>query len=114
MPTKINNDSMSLEIDGHVIASAECRDTAAEIWTVSSYLGRLFTLNQAALVAQEATPAGVHRADPDARPGQPFPLLEGDGDRAGLGLVDGKEVTVIGDEVTVGRLHRVGPDLTAA
>jgi hypothetical protein len=34
MPTKINNDSMSLEIDGHVIASAECRDHAAtETWT---------------------------------------------------------------------------------
>ena len=34
MQTKINNDSMSLEIDGHVIASADCRDHAAtETWT---------------------------------------------------------------------------------
>jgi hypothetical protein len=103
MPTKINKDSMFLEIGGRVIASPECRDhAAAEIGTVSSYPGRLFTRNQAALVAQEASPAGAHRADPGARPGQPFPLLEGDGDRAGLGLVDGKEVTVVGDEVTVG------------
>src|SRR6202042_3959738 len=37
-------------------------------------------------------------------------LLEGDGDRTGPGRVDGEEVTVVGDEVARGRLHRVGSD----
>src|ERR1700691_4032096 len=37
-------------------------------------------------------------------------LLEGDGDWTGQGSVDGKEVTVVGNEVAGGRLHRVGPD----
>ena len=50
MSTKIN-DSMSLEIDGHVIATAEFREHAAAnghgAWIVSCHPGRLFTRNQA-------------------------------------------------------------------
>jgi hypothetical protein len=62
MPTEINNDSVSLEIDGHVIASAECRaHAAAEIWTVSSYPGRLFTRNQA-ITASPARRPGCCRS----------------------------------------------------
>ena len=49
MPTKINDDSMSLEIDGQVIATAEFREhTAADghgAWIVSCHPGRLFTRN---------------------------------------------------------------------
>lgn len=41
MSMKINDDSMSLEIDGHVIATAELRDHAVAdgqgAWAVSSY-----------------------------------------------------------------------------
>ncbi len=51
MSTKINNNYMSLEIDGRVIATAEFRDHAAAdghgAWTVSCHPGRLFTRNQA-------------------------------------------------------------------
>jgi hypothetical protein len=64
MSAKINDGSMSLEIDGHVIATAELRDHAAAdgqgAWAVSSYPGRLFTRNQAitAMVLAERLAAG--------------------------------------------------------
>jgi hypothetical protein len=70
MSTKINDDSMSLEIDGRVIATAELRDHAAAdgqgAWTVSSYPGRLFTRNQAitAMVLAERVAAGYGHDDP--------------------------------------------------
>jgi DNA-binding transcriptional MocR family regulator len=51
MSTKINDDSMGLEIDGRVIATASFSEYAAAdsrgAWIVSSYPGRLFTRNQA-------------------------------------------------------------------
>ena len=51
MSTKINDGSMSLEIDGRVIATAEFREHAAAdghgAWAVSCHPGRLFTRNQA-------------------------------------------------------------------
>jgi hypothetical protein len=51
MSTKINDDSMSLETDGRAIVTAECCERAAadghSAWIISSYPGRLFTLNQA-------------------------------------------------------------------
>ena len=51
MSTKINDDSMSLEIDGRILATAELREPAAAdghgAWVVSCHLGRLFTRNQA-------------------------------------------------------------------
>ena len=47
MPTKINDDSMPLEIDGRVIATAEFSGHAAAdgrgAWIVSIHPGRLFT-----------------------------------------------------------------------
>jgi hypothetical protein len=47
LATKINDDSMSLEINGRVIATAELCDSVAVdgqgAWIVSSYPGRLFT-----------------------------------------------------------------------
>jgi hypothetical protein len=51
MTTKINDDSMSLEIDGHVVATADFSGHAAAdghgAWIVSCHPGRLFTRNQA-------------------------------------------------------------------
>src|SRR5215813_103873 len=47
---------------------------------------------------------------PSAAPKAAESLVERDGDRAGQRPVDGKEVTVVGDEVAGGRLVRVGPD----
>ena len=51
MSTKINDDSMSLEIDGRVIATAQIREHAAAdghgALIVSCHPGRLFTQNQA-------------------------------------------------------------------
>jgi hypothetical protein len=70
MPTKINDDSMSLEIDGRVIATAEFREHAAAdgqgAWTVSCHPGRLFTRNQAitAMVLAERLAAGFGDEDP--------------------------------------------------
>ena len=70
MSTKINDDSMSLEIDGHVIATAEIReDTGADgpgAWIVSCHPGRLFTQNQAitAMVLAERLAAGHGDDDP--------------------------------------------------
>ena len=64
MSTKINDDSMSLEIDGRVIATAEfCEHAAADghgASIVSSHPGRLFTRNQAitAMVLAERLAAG--------------------------------------------------------
>ena len=64
MPTKINDDSMSLEIDGCVIATAEFSEHAAAdgsgAWIVSCHPGRLFTRNQAltAMVLAERLAAG--------------------------------------------------------
>jgi hypothetical protein len=70
MSTKINDASMSLEIDGHVIATAEFREHATadgcSAWTVSSYPGRLFTWNQVltAMVLVERLAAGYGDDDP--------------------------------------------------
>jgi hypothetical protein len=51
MSRKINDDSMSLEIDGRVIATAQFSEHAAAdgngAWIVSCHPGRLFTRNQA-------------------------------------------------------------------
>jgi hypothetical protein len=64
MSTKINDDSMSLEIGGRVIAISELRDHAAAdrqgAWIVSCHPGRLFTRNQAitAMVLAERLAAG--------------------------------------------------------
>jgi hypothetical protein len=64
MSTKINDDSMSLEIDGRVIATAKFRQHAAandgRAWIVSTYPSRLFTRNQAitAMVLAERLAAG--------------------------------------------------------
>jgi hypothetical protein len=62
--TKINDDFMSLEIDGRVIATAQFREHAAAdgrgAWIVSCHPGRLFTRNQAitAMVLAERLAAG--------------------------------------------------------
>ena len=70
MSTKINDDSMSLEIDGHVVATAEFSDHAAAngqgAWIVSSHPRRLFTRNQAitAMVLAERLAAGYGDDDP--------------------------------------------------
>ena len=70
MSTKINDDSMSLEIDGHVIATADFREHAAAnghgAWIVSCHQGRLFTRNQAitAMVLAERLAAGYGDDDP--------------------------------------------------
>ena len=70
MSTKINDDSMSLEIGGHVIATAKFSEYAAAdghgAWIVSSYPGRLFTRNQAitAMVLAERLAAGYGDDDP--------------------------------------------------
>ena len=70
MSTKIDNDSMSLEFDGRVIATAEFREHAAAdgygAWIVSSHPGRLFTRNQAitAMVLAERLAAGYGDDDP--------------------------------------------------
>jgi hypothetical protein len=55
MSTKINNDSMCLEIDGRVIATAEFSESAGRAdghgaGIVSCHPGRLFTRNQAITV----------------------------------------------------------------
>jgi len=51
MSTKINDDSMSLEIDGRITATAEFSEHAAAdghgAWIVSCHPDRLFTRNQA-------------------------------------------------------------------
>jgi hypothetical protein len=70
MSTKINDESMSREIDGRVIATAELRERAAAdgrgAWVVSCHPGRLFTRNQAirAMVLAERLAAGY--GDDDA------------------------------------------------
>ena len=70
MSTKINDDSMSLEIGNRVIATAEFSDHAAAdghgAWIISSYPGRLFTRNQAitAMVLAERLDAGYGDDDP--------------------------------------------------
>ena len=70
MSTKINDDSMSLEISGHVIAIAKFSEHAAAnghgAWIVSSYPGRLFTRNTAitAIVLAERLAAGYGDDDP--------------------------------------------------
>jgi hypothetical protein len=70
MSTKINSESMSLEIDGRVIATAEFRERAVAdgqgAWVVSCHPGRLFTRNQAitAMVLAERLAAGY--GDDDA------------------------------------------------
>jgi hypothetical protein len=68
MSTKINDESMSLEIDGCVIATAEFREPAAAddcgALIVSCHPGRLFTRNQAitAMVLAERLAAGCPKA----------------------------------------------------
>ena len=70
MSTKINDDSMSLEIDGRVIATADFREHAAAdgqgAWTVSCHPGRLFARNQAitAMVLAERVATGCGDDDP--------------------------------------------------
>ena len=64
MSTKINDDTVCLEIDGRVIATAKFSEHVAAdgqgAWTVSSYPGRLFTRNQAitAMVLADRLAAG--------------------------------------------------------
>ena len=64
MSTKINDDTMSLEIDDRVVATAEFSEYAATgghgAWVVSCHPGRLFTRNQAitAMVLAERLAAG--------------------------------------------------------
>ena len=64
MSTKINDDFMSLETDGSVIATAEFRERAAAsghgAWVVSCHQGRLFARNQAitAMALAERLAAG--------------------------------------------------------
>ena len=70
MSTKINDDSMSLEIDGRVIATAQFSEHSAAdghgAWIVSCHLGRLLTRNQAstAMVLAERLAAGYGDDDP--------------------------------------------------
>jgi hypothetical protein len=70
MSTKINDDSMSLEIGGRVIATAEFREHAAAgghaAWLVSCHPGRLFTRNRAitTMVLAERLAAGYSDDDP--------------------------------------------------
>ena len=70
MSTKINNNYMSLEIDGRVIATAEFREHAAadghRAWIVSCNPGRLFIRNQGttAMVLAERLAAGYGDDDP--------------------------------------------------
>ena len=70
MSTSINDDSMALEIDGRVIATAQFREHAAAdgygAWIVSCHPGRLFTRNQAiaAIVLAERLAAGSSDDDP--------------------------------------------------
>jgi len=70
MSTNINDDSMSLEIDGRVIATAQFSEHAAAdgygAWIVSCHPGRLFTRNQAitALVLAERLATGYGKDDP--------------------------------------------------
>ena len=70
MSTKINDTSMSLEIDGRVIATAEFSDHAAADghgpWVVSCHPARLFTRNQAitAMVLAERLAAAYGDDDP--------------------------------------------------
>ena len=70
MSTKINDDSMSLEISGHVIATAKFREHAAAdghgAWIVSDHPSHLFTRNQAitAMVLSERLATGHGDDDP--------------------------------------------------
>ena len=70
MSTKINDDSMSLKIDGCVIATAQFSEHAAAdghgAWTVSRHPGRLFARNQAitAMVLAERLAFGCGEDDP--------------------------------------------------
>ncbi len=68
MSLRIENNSMSLEVDGHVLATARFSEYAAAdgqgAWIVSDRSGRLFSRNQAitALTVTELLEIG-HRAD---------------------------------------------------
>ena len=70
MPTKINDDSMSLEIDGRVIATAQFSEHAAAdghgARIVSCHPGLLLTRNQAitGMVLAERLAAGYGDDDP--------------------------------------------------
>lgn len=67
---KIDDNCMTLEIDGRVIATARFSQHAAAdchgAWIVSCHYGRLFTRNQAitALVLTERLAAGYGDGDP--------------------------------------------------
>ena len=66
MSTKINDDSMSLEINGRVIAAAEFSEHASAdghgAWIVSCHPGRLFTRNQATTATVLAEPLAAATA----------------------------------------------------
>ncbi len=70
MSTKINDDSMSLEMGDRVIATADFSEHAAAdghgAWTVSCHPGRPFTRNQAitAMVLAERLAPGFGDGDP--------------------------------------------------
>ncbi len=70
MSTKINDDSMSLEMGDRVIATADFSEHVAAdghgAWTVSCHPGRQFTRNQAitAMVLAERLAAGFGDSDP--------------------------------------------------
>ena len=70
MSTMINDESMSLEIDGRVVVTAEFRERAAAdghgVWIISCHSGRLFTGNQAitAMVLAERLATGYGDDDP--------------------------------------------------
>ena len=69
MSTEINDDHMSLEIDGHVLATAEFREHAPAdgrgAWVDSSYPTRLFTRNQAITAMVLGERLAVGRGDDD-------------------------------------------------
>ena len=69
MSTRINDDSMPLEIGGRIIATAEFSEHSAAdgcgAWTVSFYPGRLFTRNQAITAMALAERLAVGYGDHD-------------------------------------------------
>jgi hypothetical protein len=73
MAIRINDKSMSLEIDGHVVATARLSEHAAAngrgTWIVSTHPARLFGRNEAitALTLAERLAAGYGDDDPFVR-----------------------------------------------
>ncbi len=68
MSTKIDNDFMSLEIDGRVITTAEFREHAAAdgqgAWIVSCHLGRLSSRSISPPPRTSSAPASTLPASP--------------------------------------------------